>query len=100
ISEAKSIDLNPTAPAPASAEPTAATTTSGEAAPKPTAINTATATNATVAGDSAGGEAPKKVDEGGMSATLAGPLDDQLEAGSLDGKAVPEGVKAEGPEKK
>ncbi|KAL8984986.1 MAG: hypothetical protein Q9205_001171, partial [Flavoplaca limonia] len=96
ISEAKSIDLNPKAPASASAEPTAApiatqsTDTAGNAG--------AGAGAASVKETGVDGASSKKMNEGGMSAT-SGPLsltDDPMAHGYADEGMVNRSVAAEG----
>ncbi|KAL8719794.1 MAG: hypothetical protein Q9225_003229, partial [Loekoesia sp. 1 TL-2023] len=95
-----SIDLNPSVPASASAEPTAAAT--AVEASKPTGANAAPAavnTSATATGPSTAAGGKKGVNEGGMSAT-SGPLDDQLAHGYADENVVNKEVEEEGLEKK
>ncbi|KAL9626697.1 MAG: hypothetical protein Q9204_007106 [Flavoplaca sp. TL-2023a] len=96
ISEAKSIDLNPKAPASASAEPTAAPIA-------PQSMNTAGnagagAGAASVKETGVDGAPSKKMNEGGMSAT-SGPLsltDDPMAHGYADEGMVNRSVAAEG----
>ncbi|KAL8943814.1 MAG: hypothetical protein Q9216_000807 [Gyalolechia sp. 2 TL-2023] len=98
MSEAKSIDLNPSTPAPAAAEPTSATSTTE--VPKPTATSAA-APAAVSTGAAATGTAVGKGpgNEGGMSAT-SGPLDDPMARGYADVGVANKGVEEEGLGKK